>query len=120
MERVSRMEKISGVVEVQKEGVIVLRISGKLDSKISPEIEKKVFQYLNSGYKKILFDLSNVSYVNSAGLRMLLSVKKQTKSSEGKLIVCALKNEVLEIMKICGFDHVLEIVPTEEEALQQF
>jgi anti-anti-sigma factor len=69
---------------------------------------------------KLVLDLSEISYVNSAGLRMLLSLKKQMKSAGGKFIVCSLRPEVMEIMKICGFDHVLEFAKDDEDALRQF
>lgn len=109
-----------GLSELQKGDVTILKIQGKLDSILSPEIEKKVCESLHSGHIKVLLDLREVTYVNSAGFRMLLSIKKQVKTLSGTLIVCNLQNELLEMMKICGLDHVLDIAPTEEEALRRF
>lgn len=113
-------EQIPNVVESQKNGVAVLKIKGKLDSSVSPELEKRIFQYLNQGTKKLLLNFADVIYISSTGMRMLLSVKHKIKTYQGKLIVCSLSNEALEMMKICGFDHVLEITASEEDALRRF
>lgn len=117
------MEKIDHsmeINEIQIGSVIVLRAKGKLDANLSKILEKKAVEYISQGQIKLLLNLNDISYVNSAGLRMLLSIKKQVKSLGGKLVVCGLSTEVMEIMKICGFDHVLEISNNEEEALRQF
>lgn len=114
------MENLTEISETQKGEVVILRVKGKLESNLSSILEKKVFEFINAGNNKLLLDLEHVSYINSAGLRMLLSVKKQVKRISGKFIVCYLRPEVMEIMKICGFDHVLDIASSEEEALRKF
>lgn len=115
------MEDTVDITEAQSGDVVILRVKGKLDSALSTALECKAFQFINAGQSKLLLDLKDISYINSAGLRMLLSVKKHMRATNGgKFIVCCLRTEVLEIMKICGFDHVLEISKTEDEALRQF
>lgn len=114
------MEDVIHMTESKKGDVHIWRIHGKMDSVLSPAIEKKAVQLILEGHNKLLFDLAEVSYINSAGLRVLLSIKKQTKAARGKFMLCALRPEVLEIMKICGFDHFLEIATDEESALHQF
>jgi anti-anti-sigma factor len=106
--------------ESQKGEITLLKVNGKLDSDLSPKLEKKVCEFLHSGQTKLLLDMSEVNYISSAGLRMLISIKKQVKTLSGTFIVCGLRSEVLEVMKICGFDHILEITQTEEEALRRF
>src|ERR1700720_1313721 len=103
------MENVVNISGTQKGDVPILHVKAKLDSIQSPSLEKRAIEMINSGQNKLLLDLEEVSYVNSAGLRMLLSVKKQVKAQAGKFMVYGLKGEVLEIMKICGFDHVLDI-----------
>lgn len=117
------MEKIENpltVTENKKGNVLILSINGKLDTITAPILEKQVFQIVNTGQNKLLLNFAGVNYINSAGLRMLLSIKKQVKSLSGKLIVCCMTSEVMEIMKMCGFDHVLDIADTEENGLQKF
>lgn len=106
--------------EVQKGFVTIIKAQGQIDAALSQTIEKKVCEHLSNGKVKILLDLTDVTYINSAGLRMLLAIKKQVKTLAGTFVVCGLRSEVMEIMKICGFDYVLEIAANEEEALQRF
>ncbi|MEI8365751.1 MAG: STAS domain-containing protein [Parachlamydiaceae bacterium] len=104
--------------EDRKGDVIVFRIKGRLDALSSPSVEKKIFESINDGHEKILIDLANVSYLSSAGMRMFLSTTKKLRSLSGRLLVCGTTTSVLDVFKMSGFDHVLELFATEEEALR--
>lgn len=114
------MEDIIEIIEAKRGNVTILRVKGRLDSILSTSLEKKIFQSIDAGQNHILLDLADVNYINSAGLRVLLCVKKKIKGLSGQFIVCCLRPEVLEVMKICGFDHVIDISNTEEEAWCKF
>lgn len=112
-----------GVIEIKEEkkgDVLVIRIKGRLDAITSPSTEKTLFERVNGGHHKILLDFGGVSYLSSAGMRMLLSTTKKLKSLSGKLMVCNINMDVMDILKISGFEHVLEISKTEDEALRKF
>lgn len=106
--------------ENRKGDIAILSVKGKLDATLAPLLEKKICELLDSGYNKLILELSSVDFISSAGLRMLISTKKQVKMHLGTVIFCGMRNDVLEIIKICGFDHFLEIANTEEEALKRF
>lgn len=117
------MGAAEGIVEIKEEkkgDVFILRIKGRLDAISSPTAEKKVFESINSGQSKLLLDFAGVAYLSSAGMRMLLSTTKKLKSLSGKLIVCSISSNVMDVLKMSGFDHVLELTSTEEEALRRF
>lgn len=114
------IDQLANIQESSKEDIVILKIKGKLDSALSCSLEKRVFSLINEGNSKLILDLSDINYINSSGLRMLLSIKKQIKTVSGKFIVCSLSSEVMEIMKICGFDHVLDLASNQEEAMRQF
>lgn len=117
------MATVEGVVELKEEkkgDVLILKIKGRLDAISSPVAEKKVFDCINNGQHKLLLDFTSVSYLSSAGMRMLLSTTKKLKTLSGKLVVCSITTNVMDVLKMSGFDHVLEIAKTEEEALRRF
>lgn len=117
------MSTVEGAVEIKEEkkgDVLILRIKGRLDAVSSPAAEKKVFDFINSGQNKLLLDFSGVSYLSSAGMRMLLSTTKKLKTLSGKLVVCSITPNVMDVLKMSGFDHVLELAKQEEEALHRF
>lgn len=117
------MANIEGAVEVTEEtrrDVLILKLQGRLDALTSPAVERKIFDHINNGKHKLLLDFSGVEYLSSAGMRMLLSTAKKLKSLSGKLIVCNIVPNVMDVLRMSGFDHVLDLSKTEEEALQRF
>lgn len=117
------MSNIDGLVSIKEDvkgDILVLRISGRLDAVSSPTAERKVFDYINSGQYKLLLDFSGVDYLSSAGMRMLLSVTKKLKTLSGKVVLFAVTVNVMDVLKMSGFDHVLELVKTEEDGLRRF
>ena len=117
------MSIAEGTIELKEEkkgDVLVLRLRGRLDAISSPSAEKKVFESINSGMVKLLIDFSGVSYLSSAGMRMLLSVSKKLKTLSGKLVICSISSNVMDVLKMSGFDHVLEIAATENDGLNRF
>lgn len=117
------MAYVEGMVDLKEEkkgDILVIRIAGRLDAISSPIAEKKVFEYINSGQYKLVLDFSKVDYLSSAGMRMLLSTTKKLKSLAGKVTLCAIAPNVMDVLRMSGFDHVLDLAQTEEEALRKF
>ena len=108
------------ILENKVGDVCILKIKGRLDAVSTPQSEKTVFEYINNGNYKLLLDFSQVDYISSAGMRMLLSSTKKLKALSGKLILCQINAGVMDVLKMSGFDHVLELAKNEEEALRKF
>jgi len=113
------MEGEVGVIEEDKGDVLVLRIKGRLDAVSSPVTEKKVSDIIDDGKLKIAMDFAGVDYLSSAGMRMLLATTKKLKTLSGQFVVFGVKDNVMDVLKMSGFDHVLQLVASEDEALQQ-
>lgn len=113
-------QSIADLKEDIREDVLILRIKGRLDALSSPNVEKKIFVAINNGQQKLLIDMAGVTYLSSAGMRMLLSSSKKLRTLSGKLMVCSMATNVLDVLKMSGFDHVLELHKSEDEALRYF
>lgn len=103
-----------------KGDVLIWHIKGRLDAVSSPITEKKVFDSINKGQTKLVFDFSEVTYLSSAGMRMLLSTTKKLKPLSGHLVVCSVSTNVMDVLKMSGFDSVLDLTLNENEALSKF
>lgn len=114
------MESTVQIQEKQLGEVLVLRIKGRLDAIASPNAEKTIFDHIDNGQSKLLVDFSQVDYLSSAGMRLLLRTAKKLKTSSGKLVVCSVTNNVLDVLKMSGFDHIIEISKNEDEGLHKF
>ncbi len=104
-------------IEEQKNRKLV-RLEGRLDATTTPALEVKISKVLEENKQFMLIDFSKVDYLSSAGMRLLLSATKKIKAHGGKLVFCAMSDEVMEIIKMAGFERILAIYPTEEEALK--
>lgn len=113
-------DQVGNFKEEQRGSLSILRLKGRLDAISSPGIEKQVSECIAHGRHDILFDFSGVNYLSSAGMRMLLSTAKKLKALAGKLVVCSVNVNVMDVLKMSGFDHLLEIVQNEEDALSKF
>lgn len=111
------------VVAVKKEhkgDILILRISGRLDALSSEETERMVSKLIANGEHRVLFDFTGVDYLSSAGMRMLLASYKKLKAVSGQMAVCSVGDGVMDILKMSGFDEILNVYSDEEEALKVF
>ena len=105
----------------EENGIEVLKIFGKLDTNTSVNIELKIDEVLGADKNKLLIDLKETNFISSSGLRVLLTtVKKIGQRKNGVLIICSPNSLVKETFSISGFNEILNIADTKEEALEAF
>lgn len=85
-----------------------VRLIGEIDSMNVAEIEEKLLKEVE-GVTDITFDLKELEYISSAGLRMLLQMQKMMKT-QGNMVVINTNEEVMEIFKVTGFVRLLNIL----------
>jgi anti-anti-sigma factor len=96
--------------------VAVYRIVGRVDALTSPSLESTVGSALAGGTPWIVYDMREVSYMSSAGLRGVLLIAKQAKAAQGGLAVFGLRPEVDEVFVSSGFHNIILIAPDEAQA----
>ena len=108
------------IIEKEEGGVYIFKLIGRLDSNTSPGFEEKVSTAIQNDSKNMVMDFENLDYISSAGLRVILKTTKDLKRMEGKIILCAMQDYVREVFEISGFDALLPIVSTMDDALSGF
>jgi anti-sigma B factor antagonist len=108
------------VVEKKQNGICILGLLGRLDSNTSPEFEKKLFEVIEDGTRSVIVDFESLDYISSAGLRVLLKAAKEIKSAEGKIVLCSMKEYIMEVFEIAGFVTLFPIVSTVGDAIEEF
>ena len=95
------------IVEERNNNVLTFKIEGRLDTTTAPTLEKTINDILD-GVTELILDMNQLTYVSSAGLRVLLSSqKKMNKIGTMKLIgVC---EDVMEVFEMTGFVDILNI-----------
>ena len=82
-------------------------LDGRLDTITAPMLEEEVKASLD-GITELVFDFSGLTYVSSAGLRVLLSSQK-TMNEKGSMVVKNVSDEIQEIFDVTGFSDILTI-----------
>lgn len=99
--------------------VLVLRPIGRLDSSSSPEVERIVTEQIAAGSRRLLFDLTLLDYVSSAGLRVILLAGKRLRTEHGKLALVGVHGMVREVFDMSGFLRLFAEAPTVDEGLSK-
>jgi anti-sigma B factor antagonist len=101
------------------EDVLVVETVGELDAKTSPEAEEQILPLIRPGGRVIL-DMTQVTYISSAGLRMFLLLHRKVLSSEGRIALIGLSEEIRDTMDITGFLNHFTTYDTLERGLAAF
>ncbi len=107
------------IITQEKDGVVCLKINGRLDAESAPEAETTVKGILKEGKHRLLFDLSGMEYISSAGLRIILMTVKELQLKKGKVVLSALTPYVKEIFDVSNFSSIIPITETVEAGLQE-
>ena len=87
--------------------LVTLEITGRLDTTTAPNLET-VINELSEDTKEIVFDMSELEYISSAGIRVLLGVYKKMKSNQGIMRIEKANDMVLEVFEMTGLSQMLE------------
>ena len=109
-----------GIEIEHDQGILFVRLDGRLDAASSPLLEKKLVELTSVEKAKVLLDFAKINYLSSAGMRLLLSTTKKLTKNAGGLHLCSVNEEVMEIIKMAGFERIIHIFPTEQEAIYSF
>lgn len=97
-----------------------------VDKKILDEgniqiIGNQLFGLVDEDHRgKIVLDFANVEYLSSAALGKLITMDKKVKAAKGKLRLCNIRADILEVFKITRLDKLFTIFPNQEKALEGF
>lgn len=86
---------------------LTLALEGRLDTTTAPQLETELNASMPT-VKTLVFDLSKLAYISSAGLRVLLKAQK-TMNKQGTMTIRNAGAEILEIFEVTGFDEILNI-----------
>ena len=104
-------------LQVRKQGdVTILEASGDVDGSTAPALQEQVLAVVGSGCK-LLMDMSNVGFMSSAGLRVMLLLHRQVSSGNGQVVLVGLSDEIRDTMTATGFLKYFTTTNTVEAGL---
>ncbi len=99
----------------EKDGYAIFAVKGRLDALTAADFNLMVEERIKTGLDRLTFDLSELDYISSAGLRAILSTAKQLQARGGELRLAALQPGVATVFKVSGFDKIIPILKHPED-----
>lgn len=102
--------------------VSVITLEGNsLDAKDAPELKEKIAALISSqNIQQMVFDLSQVNFIDSSGLGVFLSILRLLNSRNGELKLASLNKAVRTLFELVSMHKIFEIYNTTDEAVQSF
>ena len=89
------------------DGTLMIALEGRLDTTTAPELEAELKENMDK-IQALVLDFSELEYISSAGLRVLLMAQKTMAEKDG-LKVTGVSPLILEIFEVTGFTDILDI-----------
>jgi len=91
------------ITESKKENIFILGLKGRLDSTTSDDLESKILGLADEGEKRFTIDCSNLDYISSSGLKVLLLGAEKLKNVGVEIVIFSLKDNIKEVFDCAGF-----------------
>ena len=87
---------------------IIATLSGELDTAAAQEAEKQLQPLLDSKGKEVVLDCTELEYISSSGLRVLLSILKQAQSVGSRVVLKNVNDVIRDVLELTGFISIFE------------
>ncbi|MBN2103092.1 STAS domain-containing protein [bacterium] len=105
----------------EERGVILIILNGEMvGGPDATALSEKLHDLITDNKKKIMLDMSEVRWMNSSGLGILIGALNTIRKADGNLKLFGLTDKPRHLLKITQLDKVFDICQTKEEAIDQF
>jgi anti-anti-sigma factor len=88
-------------------GTLILGVKGRLDASWTPRLQAEIEECVRRGAHHLGLDLSEVTYLSSAGIRVLLVTAQQLRSIDGSFAIVAASPQILSVLQLSGLEELL-------------
>lgn len=93
----------------EQDGGMYATLSGRLDTPAAAKAQQEITPLLENADKQIVLDLTDLQYISSSGLRLLLIIRKQAHEKGGTVIIEHVNDEIMNVFRMTGFISMFEI-----------
>ncbi len=105
------------IPHVREEKALILKPGGRVDGQNALDFQSAIDSTIGDSNLAVILDLSELDYISSAGLRVILLLAKTLRSRSVQFSMCAISESVKEVFEISGFGKIIATHDTREEAL---
>jgi len=98
-------------------GVLIITPEGRMDAYGALELNEAMETLISDTDLVVIFNMADVSYLSSGGIRSLLGTERTLKDKGGGTYLCNLNPYPLDVLKMAGFDQIFSLQPTINDAL---
>ena len=100
-------------------GTLVIALEGRIDGANAMEFQRAVYTELEENEGPLVIDCADLAYISSAGLRVILLIARTLDRRDGRFAICSLSAMTAQIFQTSGFDRIISVHATREEALRE-
>lgn len=97
------MFDLSSTREMDKD-MVRIAVSGEIDLMSAPDFKKRLYEAVGEGGTDVVLDCSELAYIDSTGLGILLGVLKRVRMTNHQVHICNLKESIRKLFRITGLD----------------
>lgn len=99
---------IMNITKNYNEKELILSVEGRIDTITSADLDKEINDELGN-FNSLIMDFTNLEYISSAGLRVLIATQKKLKADNIPFVIKNVNDTVGEIFRMSGFNKILKI-----------
>jgi anti-sigma B factor antagonist len=100
--------------------VVVVTVSGRIDTSTSTEFEEALEDLIEKGQKNLVMDFGAVDFLSSSGLRVLVTIRKKLHQAGGNIVLATPSERAADSFEIAGLDKLFPSYPDRESAVGAF
>lgn len=88
---------------------MIVHLQGEVDLASAPQLRRELYEIIDQGHRWVAIDLSNVDFMDSTGLGVLIGVLKRLREGDGSLALAGIKPAVSRVFEITGLDRIFTV-----------
>lgn len=105
-------------INTERDGAtLIAKAGGRVDGTNASEFQDALKDAISVDDKAVVLNFEELSYISSAGLRVILLTAKDMRTANVKFAVCSLSQSVRDVFTISGFDQIIDVHDDQQTAL---
>ena len=105
-------------IQAEREGdTLVAKAEGRIDGTNARQFQDDLDSVIEEGDRAVILNFQDLMYISSAGIRVVLMTAKTLQRREARFALCSLSEPVREIFEVSGFDKIIPIHSSQDEAI---
>ncbi|MBR3112769.1 MAG: STAS domain-containing protein [Methanobrevibacter sp.] len=96
------------IIKKYNEKELTIEVKDRIDTVTAPDFENEILDEMGK-FDSLIIDFTNLEYISSAGLRVLIATQKKLKPENIPMTIINVNDTINEIFRMSGFDKILKI-----------